>query len=78
MLAVDRSFVLPAQLLTTVVVVPVAENNRWLGDPPGPLSDTSRSCRYVCEALKFTETVLTVPVCPATVNVTSLNVVDAF
>jgi len=61
-----------------VLVVPVAAKSRWFGAPPGPRSETSRSWIYVCEALKFTATVETVPVSPETVNVTSLNVVELF
>jgi len=78
MFAADRSFALPAHELATVVVVPVAENSKCVCAAPGDISDTSRSCRNVCDALKFTDTFETAPVTPATVKVTSLNVVLLF
>ena len=78
MFAADRSFALPAHELATVVVVPVAENSKCVCAAPGDISDTSRSCRNVCDALKFTDTFETAPVTPATVKVTSLKVVLLF
>jgi len=77
MLAVERSFVLPAHEFATVVVVPVAEN-KSSDCAVGAIRLTSRSCKKVCEALKLTATLVIEPVSPVTVKVTSRMVVEAF
>jgi hypothetical protein len=72
-LVLARSFepiVLPQSL---VLVEPVLPKSKSEGAPPGALSDTSMSLTHVCRALKSTETDWTVPVNPATVNVTSVG-----